>query len=238
MAIVIGHKGSAEGVAPGSLDAYESALDAGIEMVEVDVRLTRDGERLVLHDPDVRGVPIDSLSGAEVRAALETPVATVDEVAALVARAGRSLLLDVKDVGGEVETVDAVLARLSPEQLVVSSFEDVSVARLRRERPELDVGLSIGREWRRPFVRSRLSELFPDGRKRACDARFLSVNRRIAPFGVLRRAARAGAALYVWTVDDEQELRRRLGDERLRGVVTNRPRLALEIQAELRASPR
>jgi glycerophosphoryl diester phosphodiesterase len=231
--LVIGHKGSAEGVAPGSLEAYEAALAAGVEMVEVDVRRARDGELLVLHDPHVRGVAIASLAGADVRAAVGEPVVSLDAVVEIVARAGRSLLLDVKDVGGEVETVDSVLARLPADRLVVSSFEDVSVARLRRERPHLEVGLSIGREWRRPVVRTRLSELFPAARARACGARFLSVNRRLAPFGALHRSARLGTGVYVWTVDDEDELRRRLRDERLLGVVTNRPRRALELQAEL-----
>jgi glycerophosphoryl diester phosphodiesterase len=230
---VVGHQGSSEGVSPGSLEAYEAALAAGVEMVEVDVRRSRDGVLLALHDPDVGGVPVAALPAAEVRAALGRAVAGVPEIAALAARAGRLLMVDLKDVGGEVEAVDAVLARIDVERVVVSTLEDVSVARLRRERPVLEAGLSLGREWRRPYLRTRLSEAFPAARARAVGARFLSVNRRLVPYGVLRRAERLGLPVYLWTVDDDAGLRRHLGDEGLRGVITNRPARALELRAGL-----
>jgi glycerophosphoryl diester phosphodiesterase len=213
--LVVGHQGSSEGVVPGSLAAYEAALAAGVEMVEVDVRRTPDGRLLALHDPP------EQVSEAEVASA-----AAVGEVAALAADAGARLMVDLKDTDSEVEAVDAVLAHLAPARVVVSTMEDVSVARLRAERPQLEVGLSIGREWRRPYLRTRLSEVFPAGRARACGAAFLSINRRLLPTGVLRRAR---LPVYLWTVDDDRELRRFLRDERLRGVITNRPRRALEL---------
>jgi glycerophosphoryl diester phosphodiesterase len=220
--VVVGHRGSSEGVLPGSLASYDAALAAGVEMVEVDVRQDADGALLALHEP------AGTLPPAEVAAA-----AGVLEVAARVARAGAALMLDLKEIGSEVETVDAVLDVLPAERIVVSTMEDVSVAALRRARPRLEVGLSVGREWRRPYVRSRLSEAFPAARARACGATFLSVNRRLVPTGVLARAGRAGLPVYLWTVDDDRELERRLADPRLRGVVTNRPRRALELRAVL-----
>lgn len=207
--LVVGHQGTSEGVAPGTLAAYEQALADGVEMVEVDVRRTGDGELRALHDP------VDDRSAARLA-----------EVAALVAAAGRRLMVDLKEIGGEVDALAAVLAELPPERVVVSTMEDESIAALRAALPELEVGLSIGREWRRPYVRTRLSEVFPAARARACGATFLSVNRRLVPTGVLHRAP---LPVYLWTIDDDSELRRRLRHPRLRGVITNRPRRALEL---------
>lgn len=175
----------------------------------MDVRRAPDGEWRALHDP-----------GSDPAAA------RVADVAALVVDAGGSLMVDLKEVGAEVEAVETVLAVLPLDRVVVSTMEDVSVAALRSALPDLDVGLSIGREWRRPYVRTRLSEVFPSGRARACGARFLSVNRRLVPFGVLGRAP---LPVFLWTVDDGRELRRFLHDPRLHGVITNRPRRALEL---------
>ena len=192
--LVVGHQGSSEDVAPGSLEAYAAALAAGVDMVEVDVRRTADGRLLALHDP-VGATSEDHQPSAQ--------------------------------AGDEAAAVDAVAEALPVDRFVVSTMEDVSVAALRRVRPDLEVGLSIGREWRRPYLRTRLSEVFPGARARACGASFLSVNRRLAASGLL---ARAPLPVYLWTVDDDDELARRLADPRLHGVITNRPRRALELR--------
>ena len=230
--IVVGHQGSSEGVAPGSLDAYRVALNAGAEMVEVDVRGTSDGCFLALHDSHVQGRPIRSQSMTELQEALGSAIVTLRQVCGLVADAGRMLMVDLKDIGREIETMESVLDVLDPRQFVVSTLEDVSVSRLRRSRPELEVGLSLGRDRPRPLLRTRLSEVLPLRRARAADARFLSVNWKLARVGVLRQAARAGLPVYLWTVDDDSALRDHLGDSRLRGVITNRPQRALELRLE------
>jgi glycerophosphoryl diester phosphodiesterase len=175
--------------------------------VEVDVRRGPDGWA-AQHDPEPpSGVTLASIVG-------------------LVAESEARLMVDLKEIGGEAEALGVVLEQLPPERVLVSTLEDESVAAVRRAFPELEVGLSLGREWRRPYVRTRLSELFPERRARASGATFLSVNRRLVTFGVLRRVP---LPVYLWTVDDERELRRYLCDERLRGVVTNRPIRALEL---------
>ena len=69
----------------------------------------------------------------------------------------------------------------------------------------------------------------PGRRARACGATFLSVNLGFVRYGVVRRAA---LPVYLWTVDEERDLRRHLRDGRLRGLVTNRPIRALELLRE------
>ncbi len=50
---IIGHKG-ASGYAPeNTLAAMELALDMGVDMIEIDVHLTKDGEVVVFHDEEV-----------------------------------------------------------------------------------------------------------------------------------------------------------------------------------------
>lgn len=143
-------------------------------------------------------------------------------------------MLDLKEIGGEEDAVGLVLERLPAERVLVSTLEDESVAAVRRSFPELEVGLSLGRRRPRPYTRTRLSELFPGARARACGATFLSVNRGFVRYGLLRRAP---LPVYLWTVDDDRELSRCLRDARLRGVVTNRPIRALELLRQSDSSP-
>ena len=160
--------------------------------------------------------------------------APLAEVVELVAAADARLMLDLKEIRGEEDAVGLALERLSAERVLVSTLEDESVAAVRRAFPELEVGLSLGRAHPERLVRTRLSELFPGRRARACGATFLSVNRGFVRYGLLRRAP---LPVYLWTVDDERELRRFLRDPRLRGVVTNRPIRALELLPQSDSSP-
>lgn len=195
---------------PGTVEAYERALSAGVGTVEVDVRSGPDGWA-AQHDP---GPPW----GASLAA-----------VADLVAAAGARLMVDLKEIGGEEDALGVVLERVPAARVIVSTLEDESVAAVRRAFPDLPVGLSLGRAQPERRVRTRLSEAFPARRARACGATFLSVNRGFVRFGILRRAP---LPVYLWTVDDEAELRRYLRDRRLRGLVTNRPIRALELLRE------
>lgn len=179
----------------------------GVGTVEVDVRRGPDGW-VARHDS---GPPWEP---------------SLSSVVELVADAGARLMVDLKEIGGEDDALRVVLERLSAEQVIVSTLEDESVDAVRRAYPELDVGLSLGREHPRPYLRTRASELFPMGRARACGATFLAVNCRLVAYGVLRRVT---LPVYVWTVVEEPGLRRFLRDGRVRGVVTNRPLRALEL---------
>jgi glycerophosphoryl diester phosphodiesterase len=99
--------------------------------------------------------------------------------------------------------------------------------------PEVKVGLLVGLGNPRPYLRTRLSEAFPVRRIRGCGADFVAMHQRLAELGALRRAHSAGFQVFVWTVNDDDALRRFLTDERVRGVITDVPERALALRAEL-----
>jgi len=50
---ILGHRG-ARGIAPeNTLAGFQAGIDAGIDMIELDVHLSKDGELVVMHDPRV-----------------------------------------------------------------------------------------------------------------------------------------------------------------------------------------
>ena len=48
--LVIGHRGNPIAFAENTLESYQSALDAGADALEMDVRLSRDGVAMLVHD--------------------------------------------------------------------------------------------------------------------------------------------------------------------------------------------
>ena len=70
--MVVAHRGCWRETSENSLDAIEACIAAGVDMVELDVRATRDGQLVLLHDATLDRTtdgsgPLDQMDWAEVR---------------------------------------------------------------------------------------------------------------------------------------------------------------------------
>ena len=109
---VIAHRGASAAWPENTLSAFEAAVRAGADMVELDVRLTADGALVVMHDADVARTTgghglVCELTLAEVRA-LHVPTLR-DALDLLQGRAGAEI--EIKDEPGE-PAADAVVDQL------------------------------------------------------------------------------------------------------------------------------
>lgn len=231
------HRGGPEDeYAPNSLEAIRSALEVGVNLIEFDVRVTRDNKFVTAHDASVATpagpVPIEQLTAAEV---LQGGVGAVALEAVLELIAGRAVgHVDLKDVVREVEIADMCERVLGPEGFILTTLEDVSVYKLRQARPHLQVALSLGRNsegfGRLRLLHLRFSELFPKRRVAACAPTMLAVNHQLARLGVLRWAARRHIPVLVWTPNTPQLIHWGWADGRIWGFTTDFPRLALSLR--------
>jgi glycerophosphoryl diester phosphodiesterase len=107
--VFIAHRGGiVEGKPENTLAAFEAAIDEGIRVIEIDLRATRDGHIVILHDATLdrttngRG-PVSEMTLAEIRqldAGGGQRVPTFEEVLELTKRTGVKLLLDIKEGPG------------------------------------------------------------------------------------------------------------------------------------------
>ena len=225
----IGHKG-ADLIAPGNtIESFDAALAAGVDMVEFDVLPEhRDGTgRLVLaHDYDVvdRG---DALT-------LEEGLAHFAQDA----WAGVELDVDMKLAGYERRVVDALRAHGLADRALISTMEEDSLAVVRVAGPEIRLGWSVPKIRRNPLDRrltrlpalilARYAQRILPGRAAAAirDARIdaLMCHWALVTRRLVTAIDDAGGELYVWTVDDAEKIAKleRLG---VTGIITNDPRL-------------
>ena len=225
----IGHKG-ADLIAPGNtIESFDAALAAGVDMVEFDVLPeNRDGTgRLVLaHDYEVvdRG---DALT-------LEEGLAHFAQDA----WAGVELDVDMKLAGYERRVVDALRAHGLADRALISTMEEDSLAVVRLAGPEIRLGWSVPKIRRNPLDRrltripalvlARYAQRILPGRAAAAirDARIdaLMCHWALVTRRLVTAIDDAGGELYVWTVDDAEKIAKleRLG---VTGIITNDPRL-------------
>jgi glycerophosphoryl diester phosphodiesterase len=207
------HRGGAEAQRPpDTLDAIAAACDLGVDFVEFDVRITSSGEFVIGHD---------SPSAVSLRSVLDVI-------------AGRAHgHVDLKQVGAEVAIVDLCHEVLGPGNFIITTRHDESVRRLRRARPDVLVGLSLGRDQFRvgpvPIWALRWSELFPWRRLRRCGANLIAAHHGVARLTILAGARRRGLPVLVWTLNTEALIRAAQRDDRVWAYTTDFPRLALRL---------
>ena len=238
MALVSAHRGAHGRGGPrhapeNSLDAVDDAVAIGADMVEIDVRRTLDGVYVVNHDQNIGGIPLHRYTYAVLERVTHGRVPTLDEVAQRCA--GRIILnAELKEAGYEDRVLDILLHHLRPEELVVTSFRDDVIAACKRAHPEVRAGLLLGSS--RPRAKAQLSELFPWNRVRRCGADFIVPHWLLAE-SLTARAARRGIGVVVWTVNRPERIRRFLLDPRVEAVITDMPRLALELRDGTKITP-
>jgi glycerophosphoryl diester phosphodiesterase len=226
--LVIAHRGVWGPAAPNApaentLEAFEAAIDLGVDMIELDVRRTLDGQLVVFHDARVKTVPISSLRYDALKSKhTKTHPPLLTDVLDLT-KDRIALNLEIKETGYVEDTI-ALLRQFGLERCLVSSFLDDVVHEAKALAPELRTGLLVGAGFRKALT-TRLPSAGAD-----C----LVLHRRLADAAALAKAAAAGVPCVIWTVNTSRALDRYLGHAAVEGVITDRPALALERRAAMR----
>ncbi len=153
---VIGHRGAAGHAPENTFAAFDHGLFMGVDGVETDVRLTRDGALVLMHDATVDRTTDGTGAIADLT---HGQVAMLDAAARfregqhqfgaqgvprledfLDRYGGRTTFrLEIKAAGAEAGTVRAVRSRALTETVIYTSFQIESVRALRRAAPEAQV---------------------------------------------------------------------------------------------------
>jgi glycerophosphoryl diester phosphodiesterase len=243
--LVVAHRGSSSARAEHTPAAYELALDEGADAVECDVRLTRDGHLVCLHDRSVDRTSdgsgtVSAMTLAELQrldfgswhdGGERAGILTFSALLALLREASRpvGLLVETKHptrYGGRVEL--ALAAALegvgwtggrSASRVTMMSFAETAVRRMKRLLPNLPTVLLMN-----AFSGARPGGQLPAG-VTICGPSLALLQRDP---GLVDRAHTVGNQVYVWTVDDPADIGFvvELGVD---AVITDRPADALAL---------
>jgi glycerophosphoryl diester phosphodiesterase len=244
--IVVAHRGASSTRPENTIPSFEEAIRLGAGIVEFDVRLSRDGVPVVIHDPAVDRTTdgtglVHELGAAELSSlnagteAEPTPVPTLAEVLRCVS--GRAAIaVEIKNIPGEpafepirepiVEAVHAELERpVFDGAVLVVSFNPSSIAASKLVAPDVPTGFLT-------------TDLVPPREALAYAASaghdmVLPGTRASIPAGpsFVHEVHAAGLRLGTWTVDDPETVRM-LFDRGFDAVASNDPRMALAVLAD------
>jgi glycerophosphoryl diester phosphodiesterase len=212
-------------VAPeNTLPAFRRAVELGVEMLEVDVQQTKDGQLVVLHDRTVDRTTdgtgdLRDFTLAELRA-LDAGswfgdafrgerVPTLAEVVSILDDK-TSLLFEIKygsphHEGIEARLIEFIRQHRLERRVLIKSFDSAALGRVRALAPQIPLGASL--ILRIPFLRLIVHRGVRFGNLLAEDVDFLHVHRIGLTQTLVRDAHAAGLKVMVWDVHDEEGMR-------------------------------
>ncbi len=252
---LFGHRGAA-GVAPeNTVPSFARARADGVDVLELDVHATRDGEIVVLHDPTLERTtdgagPVAALTFAEL-ARLDAGhrfspdggwthpfrgqgvrVPRLAEI--LRAFPDVPLNIEIKPEGAEIVAAVVAMARAASSRVVLAAEHDTIMQAIRAAAPDLPTSLATGE------VAAFIGAL-QSGERPSLPAGAVAL--QIPPtYGDVTLVSREtvaaahalGAEVHVWTINDAGEARRLL-DLGCDGIMTDVPRLIASVVAARRA---
>ena len=213
--IKIAHRGSSGSYPENTRLAFEKAIEAGADMIEMDCRLSKDGHVVVIHDDRldrtarakgfVKGKTLRQLKKLDVGAWLKKSfkgerIQTLEEILEIVS--GKvEINLEIKSVlhgplGIELKVLFIVSHFDYLERTIFSSFDYQSLRRLRELAPDVRIGVLYGAGIKdNPFQAAR-----------EMNAYSLHIQREFATPHFLEEARELGLKSFVWTVNEVKEM--------------------------------
>ncbi len=233
------HRGASEMAPENTLAAFELAAQQGADGIELDIRLCRTGEWVVIHDSRlnrttdgrgfVRAKTLEDLRGFDAGSSFHPRFAaeripTLAEV--LDWARGRVLLnIEIKSLA-RVETraewrlLNLLRRHRVQRQCLLSSFNPIVLRRLARLDSGIPTGLLLNVKW---FRRRAEKALF-----HSMNLQAIHLSRRLARPRLLERLRETGLGILVWNVNDPPGFHKLL-DYGVDGIITDVPHLLTDI---------
>ena len=216
--LIIAHRGDSTRALENSLEAIRLALSVPVDMIELDLRKSLDNRLYVMHDRDTgrtadKNIDIEQATEedmAQIKLKNGEHVPTLDEVLTLIA--GKvGLNLELKSEGAGALCAAHLIGAGYKGKTLISSFKEKEVIEARRVAPNFPA-----------------SVIFDDfsvrdaAGYRAKGYSIISLRKKTVAPELIDACHEKNIKVYVWTVDEEDEIRRFI-EWGVDGMYSNKP---------------
>lgn len=224
--LILGHRGSSAIAPENTLAAFSQALLDGADGIEFDVRLSRDGVPVVIHDATLKRTgridqPVSELTAAQLqqidvgswfaerRQTTQTfageKLPSLAQVFELFAANSGVLYIEMKCDADEGPALAAEVVRLSREsqmtdRVVVASFDLSAILKVKKIDSEIRTAALFEPRLSRPISTVRRLKMVDAALDVGADE--IALHHTLAGPRVIEKASRQGLEIVVWTVDE------------------------------------
>jgi glycerophosphoryl diester phosphodiesterase len=233
---IVGHRGAPRRARENTIESFDFAESFGVDAIELDVRLTREGEAVVFHDDDVvlgtQHIPVRTFTWREIEKLVipsEMGEYRIPKLEQVFHRYGPKMayIVEVKSgLGLPLGTMARRIAKLASiygveARCLVASFDAEFLKRMREAAPSIATSYLFDHPVALPTP-GQSTPLFPP-----VDA--IGPRKELVTPTLLSQAAMVNLSVHPWTVDEPEEMRKLL-DAGVASITTNAPDAALEIR--------
>jgi len=228
---IISHRGrTSRKSADNTLASVNDAIELKVEMVEVDIRQTKDSQIVCFHDPDIQGELIRDLDYSEI-IEKDSQIPTLEQV--LWSAKGKiGIEIELKEPGYELEVVSIARDYFNYDKFVLKSFHPQVVERVKEIDQKIFAGLLVGSAFSLEQLFFTLKEAFTSNNFKQSNADFISPYYKIFEAGWFSRFTRNNVPIQVWTVNDVESIRT-LINQQVHSIITDIPEVAIGIRESL-----
>jgi len=241
---IIAHRGASAYAPENTLDAFNLAVRQGADAIELDAKLTKDGQVVVIHDSTVnrttngkgkvKELTLEELKKLEAGSHFDIsfagePIPTLDEVLQAV---GKDIFVNI-ELTNYASPFDKLPDRVAEivnknqlnEHVFFSSFSPIALYRIKKLLPEAPCGLLSLHGWKGALSRTLFgnSELFQSTHPEVSDVSVELIN----------KAHQRKQKVFAYTVN-QKEIMEQLFILKVDGIFTDDPLAAQEVLSQLK----
>lgn len=213
----IGHRGARAYEPENTLSSFRKAIELGATAIELDVRKTKDGKLVVIHNADVNKTTnsegaVNELTLEQIQKLVTDKnehIPTLDDVLDAVGKKVK-ILVEIKEVGTEKQILDLIQKKGLLDNVILVSFHEESLKTVRELNNKVETGLIYVRH-KNP-IQTALD----------LKAEYLLSLYSFTHSANIQKAHEKGLKVIVWTINKKEEAQE-YKQKGVDGIATDRP---------------
>jgi len=198
MFLKVGHRGARAYEIENTLNSFKRAIELGANAIEMDVRKSQDSKLIIIHDNNLKrvfgkDVLVNQKTLKELKQLTENKIPTLHEALKFINQSVEKILVELKEIGYEKEVLNAVKKEKLRESVIIVSFHEQALSKIRAFDKEIETGLIYAKH-RNPIDTALIFK-----------AKYLVPLYRFVHTKNVENAHNKNLKMIVWTINTEQE---------------------------------
>ena len=215
MLLKIGHRGAKAYKTENTLESFSKAIELGANAIEFDVRRSKDSRLIISHDDNLKkvfgkDVLVNETALEELKQLTDNRIVTLEEGLRFIGGKVEKILVELKEAGYEDVVLDMITKENLRERVIVVSFLEEALARVRDLDATIETGLIYTKPKRPIETALRLN------------AQYLVSLYRFMHRRDVAKAHKSNLKVIVWTINTKKEAQEYVAKD-VDGIASDKP---------------